>query len=496
MNVGLPPSLDTSTVSQLLSTLAEGVYQGLLTYRGETIRDVEVAPSLAASWEYSDDLTLVLNLDERARWQNVSPLDGRPFVADDVVFGVQYFNDTPLAGGWAVVEGVEALDDHTAVLKMARPFAPFISSVITGSGSQAALMYPRELIEGPGLEQNAIGTGPFMLKNYDAGSMAEAERNPDYWRLGAEGEVLPYLDGYQNFTVGDYAARVARLKAGQIDQNYDVGGVTVTDARDLEEAGLNVRETRGAHARVLWLNQMNPIFHDDRVRHALNLLMDRQQQIELAMDGAGYISSFISVEGWGWANDTVLEKFGPDSRDVEEAVRLLTAAGHEPSELNFKFIGYAAATIGVDPNMMQVISQNLAEAGIQTTQEIVPDYATVLANHATPGDFDIYAQHAGTGPDPDPHLRTRYPSTNPNTSNWARINDPVLDELINEQAAILDSEERHAKIVEIEEYMYEKMWAPPIPQAFEFKVQQPWVRGRTFHFSGRPVGIEDLWLDR
>ncbi len=43
-------------------------------------------PFLATSWSFSSPTTLVVNLRHDIYWQNISPMNGRQFVASDVVF--------------------------------------------------------------------------------------------------------------------------------------------------------------------------------------------------------------------------------------------------------------------------------------------------------------------------------------------------------------------------------------------------------------------------
>ena len=42
-------------------------------------------------------------------------------------------------------------------------------------------------------------------------------RNPHYWKLGADGKPLPYLDKIRFLIIPDDATRILKLKAGEID---------------------------------------------------------------------------------------------------------------------------------------------------------------------------------------------------------------------------------------------------------------------------------------
>jgi ABC-type transport system substrate-binding protein len=80
---------------------------------------------------------------------------------------------------------------------------------------------------------SAIGTGPFMLKEYAQGQGGALVRNPDYFltdQMLANGNKLPYLDEVQFLYIPDHKTRTAAMLAGQIDE----GGVYLDDS-DLEQ---------------------------------------------------------------------------------------------------------------------------------------------------------------------------------------------------------------------------------------------------------------------
>jgi peptide/nickel transport system substrate-binding protein len=72
---------------------------------------------------------------------------------------------------------------------------------------------------------HAVGTGPFMLKNYVRGSHIELERNPNYWKKG-----LPYLDGITYFIIKDSSARAKALRSDRVDMELRYLPRAETDA--------------------------------------------------------------------------------------------------------------------------------------------------------------------------------------------------------------------------------------------------------------------------
>lgn len=481
----LDPIIDPSGGQRFMLS---AVYGTLLDYRADTFGDTEIVPGHAEEWEYADPTTLTLKLDPRITWSDEDPMNGRPFTAEDIAWNVDYKKTTSEATTWDIVESVDVVDDNTVTLHLSAPFAPFLSSL---PGGVAGFLYPREVIERDGdMKNTAIGTGPMMLDSFEPTSLIRLKARPDYWKDGEDGDALPYLDGLEDTAVVEYQTRVARLQAGEFDQWYSQAGPNKIDAEALADAGMDVEETPFLNAKVLWMNMLDPIFEDERVRKAIHLLIDRQQIIDTVYDGAGYKTAWLDLPGWGWDDATVAAAL---ERNVEDAVAMLSAAG--VSDLSLELVGYTGAAAGSDPDVDAVIQQNLDDGGITVNLAIQPDYTTVLENYAKPGTFQIYVQHSGSGGDPDDFFRRRYLSTQSDTNNWARIKDTDLDALIEAQAQEVDPEARQEKVIAVQDYLYEKMYSAPTSAPLIFKPRWPRLHMSAQHFSSRAVRIDEAWLD-
>ncbi len=203
----------------------------------------QVEPSLAESWERSEDgLTWTFHLRRDVRWH-----DGQPFTAHDVDFTfnrIIYNDDIPASsraafqfrsldeasGRWQEAPmTVRALDDYTVECVLPVPFAPFLRSMGTA-------IYPRHILErhvddGTFVSTwdistdpaEIIGTGPFTIGSYVPGETVVLQRNPDYWLKDASGNALPYLDEIVRVIVPDLDAELARFLAGESDSHGVLG---------------------------------------------------------------------------------------------------------------------------------------------------------------------------------------------------------------------------------------------------------------------------------
>ena len=146
----------------------------------------DVGASLAESWKVSPDgLTFTFNIKAGVKWHNISPLDGRPSVADDVRFAYERYADTGVWQGlFTAVSDWEVPDDLTLTTTLGWPSPDFIVPL----SEQNTGIFARELVDNGTLDTTLSGTGPFMMEGYEQSEFAKYVRNPD-WH-GPE----PYLD--------------------------------------------------------------------------------------------------------------------------------------------------------------------------------------------------------------------------------------------------------------------------------------------------------------
>ncbi|MXZ90492.1 MAG: ABC transporter substrate-binding protein [Chloroflexi bacterium] len=216
-----------------LALANDGPSVGFLSYLFEGLTTIssctgQVEPALAQWWQSSGDgLTWTFHLRSDVQWH-----DGTPFTAHDVVFTFDHIikNYDPLFPGIRVA----ALDDYRVRFVLSGPSPTFLRNMGTA-------IYPRHILQPYvsagtfastwGVNTNpseVIGTGPFTIQSYVPGVSLTLTRNPNYWLKDDEGNSLPYLDGIRFIFVSNFAAELARFRAGQTDmhgllpEEYDV----------------------------------------------------------------------------------------------------------------------------------------------------------------------------------------------------------------------------------------------------------------------------------
>jgi peptide/nickel transport system substrate-binding protein len=257
------------------------VVRQVAEYLTEVGPDNLTRPHLLDKWQANDSVdewTLYLR-------QDVTFNNGDKLTADDVIFtfnewlnpdvGSSMLGFLSYLGG---SENIERVDDYTIRFYFKQPSISFPEDL-----NQYPAVILHRNFEGDFIKQ-PLGTGAFTLQEYANGERAVFKARPDYYRKGADGRPLPYLDTLTYVSV-DHDAAVAALLAGQIDSMYNP---TASDWQALRDApGLTVRSASTAQVLCGRVRVDLEPWDDVRVRNALKMCQDRQKILDLVYKGQG-----------------------------------------------------------------------------------------------------------------------------------------------------------------------------------------------------------------
>jgi peptide/nickel transport system substrate-binding protein len=322
------------------STLQYNVYQQLLTIpAGGNTPEGDAAESC----EYEDPQTFTCTLKEGLKFSN-----GNDLTSSDVKFTFERnINIADPVGasvllaslmdedGKLIPDSIETPDDATVTFHLNKPDTTF-QFVITHSSAGSIVdeeVYPADdLIT----DEEAVGSGPFVLDQYRPGEQAVFTANPEYDGPRAAQSEQVFVQYYQEASALKQAS-----ENGEIQVAWR--SLSPTDINDLKgNNDVEVIEGEGAEIRYFVWQFSNPIAKEQAVRQAVSQLIDREAIAQNAYDGTVDPLYSIVPPGFPGQVDAFQEKYGEPS--VDAARQLLDDAGVQtPVDLT---LGYTPTHYG------------------------------------------------------------------------------------------------------------------------------------------------------
>ncbi|MBC6406098.1 MAG: ABC transporter substrate-binding protein [Rhodospirillales bacterium] len=238
----------------------------------------KLAPELAESWEPSADATTwTFKLRKGVEFHN-----GKTLTADDVVTSINHHRGPDSKSGAAgilkSIVDIEKDDDRTVVFTLSDGSAdfPFLLS------DYHLIVFPDR--DGQMYWEDGIGTGPFVLENFEPGIRVEMTKNKNYWKEGR-----PYFDDYSVLAILDPSARVNALQTGEVDaiERVDVKIVE----RLARVAGIDILENTGYLHYTFPMRCDTAPFDDNDVRLAMKYALDREELMRKIVRGHGTLGN-------------------------------------------------------------------------------------------------------------------------------------------------------------------------------------------------------------
>ncbi|MFC3996961.1 TIGR04028 family ABC transporter substrate-binding protein [Nocardiopsis sediminis] len=464
---------------------------------------LELEPWLATDWEVNDDATeYTFTLRDDVTFSDGSPLTAEVVAANFDLYGLGD-QDRALIVSEAInnYERSEVVDDTTVRFHFKEPSPGFLQATSTiNSGILSAETLERAFEDfGPGNSTEIIGTGPFVITEEEVGTELTLTAREDYaWAPpGSDNQGRAHLDEILISVTPEDSVRVGSLTSGQADV---VRYVEAQDEEQVEEAGFSVHapQTNGVN-NSLGLRFGNEILSDIRVRQALIAGIDRQEVVDTVYtDRYPVATSILSSTALGYTDQSQhLE------HDPERAADLLEEAGWTPGPDGIREKDGTPLTLVVNEAAPQprsfealtLISQQLAGIGVDL-QILTADAGTYAEAINDPDQVQIY--HSMVGRADLDVIKSQFHSQNRNTllnrdPGDDSIEDPELEELLEEVASTPDPGERDAASAAVQEYLAEQAYVIPLFEEPQVYGSAPYVHGLAFESVGRPA-FHEAWL--
>ena len=287
----------------------EPLIQSTLTV---TNTDLTIGYDLATDVSVSEDgLTWTVTIRD-----DVYFTDGDPLTAEDVAFTYNTVKESSSVNDFTMLDQAQALDDTTVVLTMNRPFSiwPYTMAVVG--------IVPAHAYDPATYGTNPIGSGRYILKQWDRGQQVILEANPDYY-----GEK-PAMEQVTILFMEEDAAFLA-AQAGQVDVAYTsatysmetVEGYSLASYASVDNRGFNLPAVPAGEVNENGVPVGNDFTSDVLVRRALNIGVDRQEMIDNVLNGYG-TPAYSVCDQMPWYNEDSQVAYDP-----EGAAALLDEAG-------------------------------------------------------------------------------------------------------------------------------------------------------------------------
>lgn len=325
--------------------------------------NLEFVNDLATEYYCADDgMTWYFTIRDDAKFT-----DGEPLSASDVAFTINGIIESEAAeADLSMVEKAVATDDTHVEITMTKPYNALLYTL-------AVVGIVPEHAHGEDYGANPIGSGRYMLEQWDRGQQVILKANPDYYGEAPKMERVVVV-----FMEED--AALAAVRAGQVDiaytsatysdqtsEGYELFACETVDSRGISLPSIAAGQTKADGANEYLAG--NDVTCDLTVRRAINYGVDRQAMIDNVLNGYGTPAySVCDSSPWG----------SPDMKvetDVEAAKKLLDEAGWASGEdgvrskdgIRAAFDMYYASDDSVRQALAAEFADQMKELGIEVS---------------------------------------------------------------------------------------------------------------------------------
>ena len=440
-NVNLPswdPTTGLSSVNPTIQSIYRSVFDQFIGQKP----NLEFQPGLLTEWGWSDDKKQVwMKVREGVKWH-----DGSDFTAEDVVWSLTRAGSkdggNPISFIWSKIANFKI--DGSKITADVVQFEPTLfkwMAFLTGYVMPKAYF---ESVKAEGFEAKPIGTGPYMVDQFERNAFVRLKANPNYWGGKPAFNTVIYK------FVPDATSRVAEIESGSSDVTIDVPFEEYDRLKDSMGSALTPVSDIG----MIFLTN-GTIMDDKNVRLAAHHAIDKQAIVDKLLKG--YATAIDTLEAPQYAAFDASIKVG---YDPEKAKVLLKASGFSPDKpAKFTF----QTTKGLKPKdyeMVQAIVGMWRKVGIEAeieVYEVAKHYELRFSHKLAPAAFYNWGNAIG-----DPTTSTGFAMFGPSPHSGWKTKD--VDDMIGPLWGEADEAKRIAGWKAVDKYIAEQGYVIPLIQ--------------------------------
>lgn len=279
-----------------------------------TNKELEIENDLATEYSCSEDgLTWTVKIRDDVKFT-----DGEALTAADVAFTYNNCRELSTVNDFTMFKEAVAVDDTTVEFHMNEPYSiwPYTMAIV-------GIVPEHAYSESYG--QNPIGSGRYIMKQWDKGQQVIFEANPDYYGEAPKIKKLTIL-----FMEED--AALAAAMAGQADvahtaasySDQEIDGYSLFRVETVDNRGFNLPASMPEEKDGITYG--NALTADVNVRRAINFAIDRDEMIQNVLNGYG-TKAYSVCDKMPWYNEEAVTEY-----DLDAAKALMDEAGWKEGE--------------------------------------------------------------------------------------------------------------------------------------------------------------------
>jgi dipeptide transport system substrate-binding protein len=365
-NVNLPswdPTVGLSAVNPTIQSIYKSVFDQYIDQNP----DLSFKPGLLTKWGWNDDKTKIsMTLREGAFWH-----DGTPVTPADVVWSLERAGNeksgNPIQFVWSKIGNFKT--DGATITADVKEFEPTLfkwMAFLTG------YVMPKSAYEkaGPeGFEKKPIGSGPYMVEEFDRNSFLRLRAFPKYW--GGK----PQFDSVVFKFVTDPTSRVAEVESGSSDLTIEIPYEEYDRLR--QKQGLQGVTTPVSDIAMIFITNTEPMLNE-KLRLALHHAIDKKAIVERLLRGYGVPIDTLEAPQYAAFDPSIKVGY-----DLDLAKKLMAEAGYSPDKPAKFTIQTTRGFKPKDYEMIQAIVGMWRRIGAEADIEVYE-----IAKH-----YELRAQH-------------------------------------------------------------------------------------------------------
>jgi len=445
LNIAYAANLQTLdphlTTNQSTRDVSRQIFEQLLVLN----ENYEVVPSLAESYEVSDDgLVYTFKLREGVLFHNGDVLE-----ASDVVASMEKWIQTSTQGK-ANLQGAQFVEIDPLTVELRLQEASLIVPYVLADTAPFPAIVPAETVESAnetGLTEY-IGTGPFKLEDWKVDEYIKltrfdeyVSRNDDSSGLGGakEAQVKELVFNI----VTDVSTRISGLTTGQYDIAFSI---PLDNAEQIENTdGVQaVYEDAGTATYVF--NKKQGSFADQKLRQAFSAALNAEDAMLATYSNEEFFeldSSLALPNQTDWYSTAGSENY--NLADLEKAKKLVEESSYNGEEL----VILTTKDYPEHYSLAVVAQQVLESIGVKSKLDVY-DWPTIQERRENPANFDVFPMTFAIRPTihQNPFL-----SSAAQYAGWT--NDPTIDGLLKDITLAKDFTEARPLIDELHKRLWE-----------------------------------------